>query len=148
VSVLLDDDLDFQEIRLLLNRDVDVSETIAKIRGLQRVKLIREGDYLIGIANVSSFGAKVAKTLIKIGFDISIIHSMEKNQYVINSRAKKSICLKTGVHLGKIFEEISENLGGSGGGHDGAAALTFDANLDTFLIKIVDKIKQILRSKF
>ncbi len=148
VSVLLNDDLNFQEIRLILNREVDVSETIAKIRGLQRVELIREGEYLIGITNVSSFGAKVATTLIKIGFDISIIHSMEKNQYVINSRAKKSICLKTGVHLGKIFEEISENLGGSGGGHDGAAALTFDANLDTFLIKIVDKIKQILRSKF
>ena len=148
VAALLDDDLDFQEIKLLLNRDVDVSETIAKIRGLQRLELIREGAYLIGITNVSSFGAKVATTLISIGCDISITHSKEKNQYVIHSRAKKSICLKTGLHLGKIFEELSENLGGSGGGHDGAAALTFEANLDTFLIKIVDKIKLILRSKF
>lgn len=148
VSVLLDDDLDFQEIRSMLNRDVDISETIAKIKGLQRVKLIREGDYLIGITNISSFGAKVATTLIKMGFDISLIHSMEKNQYVINGRAKKSICLKTGLHLGKIFEEISENLGGSGGGHDGAAGLIFNGNLDAFLITVVDKIKQILRSKF
>jgi len=148
VSALLDNDLDFQDIRIMLNRDVDISEKIAKIKGLQRVELIREGNFLIGITNVSSFGAKVATTLIKIGFDISIIHSMEKNQYVINGRASKSICLKTNLHLGKIFEEISRDFGGSGGGHDGAAALTFDTNIDAILIKIVDKIKQILRSKF
>jgi nanoRNase/pAp phosphatase (c-di-AMP/oligoRNAs hydrolase) len=148
VSDLLDDDLNFQDVRLMLNKDVDISETIAKIRGLQRVELIREGDYLIGISNVSSFGATVATTLIKIGVDISIIHSMEKNQYVINARANISTCLKTGLHLGKIFEEVSRDIGGSGGGHDGAAALTFSKNKDTKLIKVVDKIKQILRSKF
>jgi nanoRNase/pAp phosphatase (c-di-AMP/oligoRNAs hydrolase) len=148
VSSLLDGDLDFQEIRSMLNRDVDISEKIAKIKGLQRVELIREGKFLIGITNVSSFGAKVATTLIKIGFDVSFVHSMEKNEYVINGRASKSICLKTGLHLGKIFEEISRDLGGSGGGHDGAAALTIDKNTDAILIKIVDNIKKILRSIF
>lgn len=148
ISILLDEDLNFQEIRLMLNREIDISERIAHIKGLQRVKLIREGNYLIGITNVSSFGAKVANTLIKIGFDISIIHSKDKGQKTINSRAKKSICLKTGLHMGTIFEEISEKFGGYGGGHDGAAALTFDADLDIILKKIIEKIKQVLRSKF
>jgi len=148
VGVLLDSDLDFQEIRSMLHRDVDISEKIAKIRGLQRVELIREGNFLIGIAKVSSFGAKVATTLINIGFDICLIHSQEKNQHVINGRASKSICLKTDLHLGKIFEEIAMDLGGSGGGHDGAAALTFDTNIDDIQIVIVEKIKQTIRSKF
>lgn len=148
VAGLLGKDLNFQEVKLLLNRDVNISEKIAKIKGLQRLELIREGSYLIGITNVSSFGAKVATAIISIGCDVCITHSKEKNQYVIHSRAKKSICLKTGLHLGKIFEELSNNLGGSGGGHDGAAALTFETSLDTYLFKIVDKIKLILRSKF
>jgi nanoRNase/pAp phosphatase (c-di-AMP/oligoRNAs hydrolase) len=148
ISTLLDDNLDFQEIRLMLNKEIDISERIAKIKGLQRVELTREGNYLIGISNVSSFGAKVATNLIKIGFDISIVHSMEKEHNTINARATKSICLKTGLHIGKLFEEISDNFGGSGGGHDGAAALTFDTDLDVIMKKIIEKIKQVLRSKF
>jgi len=148
ISALVDDQLNIQEIRLMLNKEIDISERIAKIKGLQRVNLIREGNYLIGISNVSSFGAKVATSLIKIGFDISIIHTKEKKQNSINARATKNICLKTGLHLGKLFEEISDNFGGSGGGHDGAAALTFDTDLDVILEKITDKIKQMLRSKF
>lgn len=148
ISALLDENIDFQEIRLMLNKEIDISERIAQIKGVQRVEIIREGNYLIGISNVSSFGAKVASTLIKIGFDISIIHSIEKEQNIINGRAKKSICLKTGLHIGKIFEEISENVGGSGGGHDGAAGLSFDMELDVVLKKIIEKIKQVLQSKF
>jgi nanoRNase/pAp phosphatase (c-di-AMP/oligoRNAs hydrolase) len=144
VSTLLDENLDYQEIRLMLNKEIDISERIARIKGLQRVKLIRKGNYLIGISNVSSFGAKVATTLIKIGFDISIVHSMEKERSIVNSRVNKSVCLKTGLHMGKIFEELSENFGGSGGGHDGAAALTFDTDIDMILEKIIDKIKQLL----
>ncbi|MHA1987644.1 MAG: DHH family phosphoesterase [Promethearchaeota archaeon] len=148
MSVLLNSDLDFQEARSMLNREVDVSEKIAKIKGLQRVELIREGDFLIGMTDVSSFGAKVATMLINIGFDISFVHSKEKNQHVINGRAGKSICSKTHLHLGKIFEEIAMDLGGSGGGHDGAAALTFDTNIDEIKIEIIEKIKQTIRSKF
>ncbi|MFW9952873.1 MAG: DHHA1 domain-containing protein, partial [Candidatus Thorarchaeota archaeon] len=148
ISALLDEQLNFQEIRLILKKEIDISERIAQIKGLQRVELIREGSYLIGISNVSSFGAKVASTLIKIGFDISIIHSKEKGKKIINSRARKGVCLKTDLHIGKIFEEISEEFGGSGGGHDGAAALTIDIDIDVILKKIIEKINKALRSKF
>ncbi len=147
VSDLLDKDLDIQDVRLLLNKEIDISERIAQIKGLQRVELIREGNYLIGISNVSSFGAKVASTLLKIGFDISIIHSIEKEQKIINGRVKKTICIKTGLHIGKIFEEISKKFGGSGGGHDGAAALTVDMDSEVILKKIIEKIIEVLRSK-
>ncbi|GAG99775.1 unnamed protein product [marine sediment metagenome] len=75
--------------------------------------------------------------LIKTGFDISIIYSKEKDKNMINSRAKKSICMKTGLHLGKIFEEISEYSEGSGGGHDGAAALTFKQISIQFFLKLL-----------
>ena len=144
VSNLLDEEVNFQQLQLMLKTDTDISERIAKIKGLQRVKLIRKGDYLIGISNVSSFGASVASMLIRTGFDISIIYSKEKDKNMINCRAKKSICMKTGLHLGKILEEISEYSEGSGGGHDGAAALTFKADLDTVLLKIVERIKHFL----
>ncbi|MFW9825898.1 MAG: DHHA1 domain-containing protein, partial [Candidatus Thorarchaeota archaeon] len=132
----------------LLEREIDISERIARIKGMQRVDLIREGNYLIGITNVSSFGAKVASSLIKLGFDVCLTHSLEKEKSIINGRAKKTICQKTGLHMGKIFEEISASFGGNGGGHDGAAAFTFNHDSDLILQKIIENVKSQLRSKF
>ncbi|MFX1409929.1 MAG: bifunctional oligoribonuclease/PAP phosphatase NrnA [Promethearchaeota archaeon] len=144
VGKLLDSDLNLLDIYLILENWIDLSERIAIIKGLQRVKLHREGDYLIGITNVSSYGASVASTLIKIGFDISIVYSKEKVESIITIRARKNICLETGLHLGKILEEISEYCQGSGGGHDGAASLTYKMEVKHILDKIIEKIKHVL----
>ena len=146
ISNLLDEEVSFQEITMMLQNQSDISEKIAKIKGLQRVKLIREGNYLIGISRVSSFKAKVASTLIKIGFDISLVYSKDKK--IINSRASKDVISRTGLHLGRIFEETSQKFEGSGGGHDGAASITFKADFETILLDIREKIKQFLTSKF
>lgn len=145
VSYLIGEDVNFQDFQLLLKNEIQISEKIAKIKGLQRVDLIRKGDYLIGTSNVSSFGASVASMLIKIGFDISIVYSKEKNKNIINTRADINVCLKTGLHLGKILEEISKSWNCIGGGHEGAASLTITTNsIDKVLNDIVDRIKQFL----
>ncbi|MFX1379396.1 MAG: bifunctional oligoribonuclease/PAP phosphatase NrnA [Promethearchaeota archaeon] len=144
VSNLLCEEIKIQEIYLLLQSHTDISEKIANIKGLQRVKLIREGEYLIGITKVSSFGASVASMLTKTGFDIGITISKEPNQYVINTRAKKTVCIKTGLNLGKILKEISEKYKCNGGGHDGAASITFNIESDIVIQEIVEKIKQFL----
>jgi len=141
---LLGEQIHIQDVISLLEKDYDISEKIARIKGLQRVELVRIGDWLIAISNVSSFSASVASMLINIGFDISIVFSKEKNNFRITSRAKKNVCLKTGLHLGKIFSEISE---GSGGGHDGAATLNGEINFENTLDKIIERIKQTLISK-
>jgi len=144
VNKLICEDINIQDILLLLKSDFDLSEKIAKIKGMQRVELIREGNFLIGITNVSSFGASVATMLIKLGFDIVIVTSNEANQSRINTRAKKSVCIETGLHLGKILEEISAQYEGSGGGHDGAASLTIYKKPDYAITQIIEKIKQYL----
>lgn len=146
LSKLLDDDFDIQDIILLLEKKVDLSEKIAIIKGLQRVELNRVGDYLIGITNVSSYGSIIASMLVKVGFDIGIVHSKEKLESLITIRAKKTLCLKTGLHVGKILEEISEYCEGSGGGHDGAASLTCKMEAKYVLDKIIEKIKQVLNT--
>jgi len=143
-SRLLDEKVNYQHLLNILQNETDISEKIAKIKGLQRVELIRKGDYLIGVSKVSSFGASVASMLIKTGFDVGIVYSVEKNRKNINSRAKKSVCLNTGLHLGKILEELSKYADGSGGGHDGAASITFNAELKQVLSKFIEKIKHFL----
>ncbi len=144
VSKLLSEDVNIQDILLLLQNDIDISAKIANIKGLQRVKLIRQGNYLIGITNVSSFGASVASMLIKMGFDIGIVISKEQNLNRFNTRAKKTVCIKTGLNLGKILEEISEKYKGSGGGHDGAASLTTSMEPERIALEIINRIKQFI----
>jgi len=144
VSKLLCEDINIQDILLLLEDDIDISEKIANIKGLQRVELIREENYLIGLTNVSSFGASVASMLIKMGFDIGIVISKEQNLSRFNTRAKKKVCIETGLNLGKILGEISEQYQGNGGGHDGAASLAISMESDEIVLEIIDKIKEYL----
>ncbi|MFX0104514.1 MAG: bifunctional oligoribonuclease/PAP phosphatase NrnA [Candidatus Hodarchaeota archaeon] len=144
VNKLLSEDINIQEILLLLKRDISISEKIARIKGFQRVKLIRKGEYLIGITNVNSFGAIVASMLIKQGFDVAIVFSKEADLYRLNTRAKKRVCIETGLHLGKILEGISDQYEGSGGGHDGAAALSTKTDIETIITQIIKKIKLFL----
>jgi len=147
VSKLLNYEINFQDILRLLDYNIDVSEKIAKIKGLQRVQLIREGDYLIGITNVSSYGATISSMLMGVGFDISFVYSEEKNTTRINARAKRSVCLKTRLHLGKILSEIANKFGGSGGGHDGAASISSELEASIIIDKIIEKVKSYLQSK-
>lgn len=142
VGKLICEDVNIQDVFLLLKNEIDISEKIAKIKGMQRVKMIREGNHLIGITNVSSYGASVANKLINLGFDVAIVLSKEENQNRINTRAQKLVCMNTGLHLGKILEEISKEYKGNGGGHDGAATLTSTIESNTIITQILEKIRQ------
>jgi len=117
---------------------------VAKLKGIQRLEIIRVKDWLMGITHVSSFEASVASILINIGCDIGMVYSEKKTEFRISMRAKRGICVETGLHLGEILEELSEECEGSGGGHEGAASLNGKIDLKKILNKIIEKIKQIL----
>jgi len=138
---ILQDQLEIQDVLPLLEREIDISEKIARIKALQRVKLIRINNWLIGISHLSSFSASAASILTKVGFDIGIVVSEDKSDYRITTRAKKQVCLKTGLHLGKIVSKIN-NV--NGGGHDGAATLNGKNDVEESLNQLIDKIKETL----
>jgi len=138
---LLCDGIEIQDVLPLLEKEKEISEKIARIKVLQRVKLIRVNDWLIGISHLSSFSASAASLLTKVGFDVGIVISEKKKDFRITTRAKKQVCIKTGLHLGKITSGINSV---SGGGHEGAATLNGKINLEETLSQIIDKIKETL----
>jgi len=138
---ILQDQLEIQDVLPLLETKIDISEKIARIKALQRVKLIRINNWLIGISHLSSFSASAASILTRVGFDIGIVVSKDKSDYRITTRAKKQVCLKTGLHLGKIISKIN-NV--NGGGHDGAATLNGKNDVEESLNQLIDKIKETL----
>jgi nanoRNase/pAp phosphatase (c-di-AMP/oligoRNAs hydrolase) len=144
LSNLLLNDIDYQEVLIALERESNYSERIALIKGAQRVKLIKVDDWLIGVSHVGSFESRVATTLLRLGFDVAIVYSDKSGEYRISTRAEKEVCLKTGLHLGKLLEEVSSELDASGGGHDGAASLTIRNNYEVALNKVIGGIKSII----
>ncbi|MFX0072762.1 MAG: bifunctional oligoribonuclease/PAP phosphatase NrnA [Candidatus Hermodarchaeota archaeon] len=145
VSSILNEQINIQEIFSLLETKQTISERIARIKALQRVTLERINNWLIGITHVGGYEANVATLLINVGCDVSIVYSKKKKEYRISTRAKKEICEKTNLHLGRILEEVSAKNGHSGGGHNSAASLNSKIDLTNVLDKIIDKIKQILK---
>ncbi|MHA1192835.1 MAG: DHH family phosphoesterase [Promethearchaeota archaeon] len=141
ISRLLTPKIEFQEVKKLLEFEKDNSEKIAEIKGLQRVKLIRVKDWLIGITQVSNFRAMVASTLLNVGFDVSIVYSRDKNDIKITTRAKNDVCQKSRLHLGKILNNLHQ---GSGGGHNGAASVHIKDGTDDILDELIREIKQTL----
>jgi len=141
LSKILDDQVSFQEFLLLIEKRSDSSKKIAIIKGLQRIKLIKINNWLIGVSHVSSYTSSLASVMIQVGFDVSIVYSREKSNFRITTRAKKKVCLETNLHLGKILADV-EN--GSGGGHDGAASLNGQDSFEEILNEILEKIKKTL----
>ncbi len=141
ISSLLTPKIEFQEVKKLIEIEKDISEKIAEIKGLQRVKLIRVEDWLIGITQVSNFRASVASTLLNVGFDVSIVYSIDKTGIRITTRAKNAVCQKSRLHLGKILNELHQ---GSGGGHNGAASVYIKDKTDEILDELIQEIKQTL----
>lgn len=144
VGGLLNKDIKFQEVIDILKYNGDISEKLAIIKGLQRVELIREKDWLIGLTRVSSFEASVASSLIKNGFDVGIVVSNKKSSFRISTRARKSVCMKTSLHLGKILEELSDDVSLSGGGHDSAASINGETGQERVLNNLIEQVKKSL----
>ncbi len=142
LAKLLNDNIEYQELRLMLKTEPDISEKIAQIKGTQRAEMIKVKKWLIGVSQVSSFEASAANILIKIGFDVAMVISERKDEYRISVRAKKRVCRKTGLHLGKLLEEISRDYNANGGGHDGAASINIAKEEGTLKDVILDKIKE------
>ena len=141
LASLLENRINYQDIIGLLDHKFDISEKIAQIKGAQRIKLYRMQEKLVGISHVSNFRAKVATTLLKLGLDVCIVYSKSKKGNIITVRAKKHVCLEYGLHLGKILEKISE---GRGGGHDGAASVFIEVDLEEKLEELLNLIQEIL----
>lgn len=148
-NFLLQKGLDYELIRGILKMEVDVSEKIAKIKGSQRSKLIRYGDWLVCKTQVSNYESSVATSLISLGYDIVLVISPSKKSdaFRITARANQKVIKEAGIHLGDLFNSISEISLGNGGGHNGAASHVGKKNLDETIENIFSYFKKKLIEK-
>jgi nanoRNase/pAp phosphatase (c-di-AMP/oligoRNAs hydrolase) len=133
---------------ILENTDkIDSSQRIAHLKGAQRLKFQQLFGYLIATSILSSYEAAMCKHLIKLGADVAFVGAQRDEQIRISGRASQEL-VNRGLHLGKFFKSLGDELMCEGGGHDGAGGLNGSGDVEMVLNVCVSKISEILRNDF
>jgi nanoRNase/pAp phosphatase (c-di-AMP/oligoRNAs hydrolase) len=123
----------------------DISMRIALLKAASRVELDRVQDMLIASSYVSSFGGSASSMLINIGADVAFVGTSRGENVRVSARAKRD-AVYSGVNLGQLMEDISNEYNGTGGGHSGAAGIDVVADLEEVLHKCRERTKKILEA--
>ena len=112
--------------------DVDISERISQLKGAQRLKYWKVGNYIVATSQGSAFEASVCKALLGLGADVAFVGSQRGEQFRVSARATQAMVRK-GVHLGKLLGGVGSETANGGGGHPGAAGLTGTGDVEAIL---------------
>lgn len=120
-DLLLGGDIDYQAfIEELESDEMTSSERGALAAGLGRVQATSAGDWHLLHTNVGSNESQMCAVLLRAGAEVALVSRTRDGQTRLTARATRT-ATSAGVHLGRIFEGMMANVGGDGGGHDGAA---------------------------
>lgn len=110
---------DYLKALELLEEETDFPEKVARLKGAVRSSVIRLGEFLVVVSEVSSYEASVARSLITLGADVSIVACKVDNECRLSIRFSRKFGEKTGLHVGRhIIPELAKRMRGSGGGHE------------------------------
>ncbi len=123
VVALLDRGADLAEARRELRMDPDYGEVLAKLKGAQRLKIFRVGEWVASTSLIGSFQAHVARSLVYLGADVAVAAGESEGETRVSLRSTQRFAERSGVRLGKdVAEHVAAKLGGHGGGHATAAS--------------------------
>jgi nanoRNase/pAp phosphatase (c-di-AMP/oligoRNAs hydrolase) len=122
---LIDAGADLQEARKDLRTEPDYGEVLAKLKGAQRLRIYKVGDWLLASSLVGSFQAHVARSLIFLGADLAVVGGDTDEETRVSLRSTQKFHDATKLHLGtQVAEELGKTFGGHGGGHPTAASFS------------------------
>jgi nanoRNase/pAp phosphatase (c-di-AMP/oligoRNAs hydrolase) len=128
VVKLMDAGADVAVARKELRSEPDYGEVLAKLKGAQRLKIYRGGDWVVATSTVGSFQAHVARSLVYLGADLAIVGGESGGETRVSMRSTQRFLDGTKIQVGtEVAEEMSKRLGGHGGGHATAASFSTDA---------------------
>jgi nanoRNase/pAp phosphatase (c-di-AMP/oligoRNAs hydrolase) len=122
VNALLESGLNLEDFKGLMVDAMDVSERIARLKAGTRCTLTRAGNAVIASSAVSTFEASACRGLIGLGADIALVLAENKGEVRISARQTADCHKAYRVNLASIMQSIAGTMGGTGGGHELAAA--------------------------
>jgi nanoRNase/pAp phosphatase (c-di-AMP/oligoRNAs hydrolase) len=122
--------------------DTDYSKKISKLKGAQRLRYQSSARNIVVVSQVSTFESGVCNALLSLGADVAFVGSQRDNEFRISARTTSEM-VKCGLHLGNFLADIGKELGCNGGGHDGAAGLTGEGDVEAILNICMRRVKGI-----
>lgn len=139
--------VDYDFILDMLRVEMDISERIARLKAVQRLGFKRVDKYIIAYTYVGAFESSVARSIIDLGADVSIVASSNKELRIV-ARARKSFYKELGISLGvDVMPKVGEYIGGSGGGHDTAAVASGTGDIDKALEYTILLITKLIKER-
>ena len=145
VVKLMDAGADVAAARKDLRSQPDYGEVLAKLKGAQRLKIHKAGEWLVATSMVGSFQAHVARSLIYLGADLALVAGESEGETRVSLRSTQKLAESTGVQLGtQVAAEMATRLGGHGGGHATAASFSTMAEEEEAMEKTLKRVGEML----
>jgi nanoRNase/pAp phosphatase (c-di-AMP/oligoRNAs hydrolase) len=142
---LMDAGADVALARRELRTEPDYGEVLAKLKGAQRLKIFRAGDWVVATSKVGSFQAHVARSLIHLGADLAIVSGESDGETRVSLRSTQRFLDATGIQLGTALAgSVSKATGGHGGGHATAASFSTSMDEDESMEAALKKVEELL----
>lgn len=145
VVKLMDAGADVTLARRDLRSEPDYGEVLAKLKGAQRLKIYKAGDWVTVTSRVGSFQAHVARSLVYLGADLAVVGGESEGETRVSLRSTQRFLDGTKVQLGtQVAEEMSSRLGGHGGGHATAASFSTATGEDEAMEATLKRVGELL----
>ena len=120
-EILEDANFEYQEfVEHIQTEDINSSDRGAILKALSRCQSTECGKWNLVHTYAGIHEGKVAGLLIQAGAEIALVSRYRDGETRLTARATR-FSTKHGIHLGDMMKDLSEKMGGEGGGHDGAA---------------------------
>jgi len=123
----------------------DMSKRVAMLKAAQRLVLHKMDGQLVAFSELNSFEADAAAMFVRMGADVAIVGSEDKDDIRLCGRARENFCKDASLHLGEIMSELGKKFNGSGGGHAGAASMTGKGKLSEAKEQLLKVLQQSLK---
>lgn len=145
VVKLMDAGADVVAARKELRSEPDYGEVLAKLKGAQRLKIFKAGEWVAATSLVGSFQAHVARSLVYLGADVALVAGESEGETRVSLRSTQRFAEATGIQLGtQVAAEMSKKLGGHGGGHATAASFSTGAGEEDAMKGTLNRLGELL----
>ena len=137
--------IELSEVIGAMERPVyDRSQVVAVLKAAQRMAHMEAGQFILAHTRVGAFEASAARHMVSMGADVALVVHEEGGTVSITARASRR-ALDAGFHLGDYMQRLAQVVGGSGGGHAGAAGFKAPGKVEDVEPRAVALAREMLR---
>jgi len=125
-------DIHMDEVLQLTRSQMSMSERVAVMKALGRVKYDHVGNMVVATSYGGSFESSSCRAIMLSGADVVFVGSQRDDEFRLSARATQEI-VRRGIHLGDVMGGLGSETDSDGGGHGGAAGLSGTGDVEAML---------------